>query len=846
MKKLLLNSMAAIFILLAGMNSVCAQMQVQMRNPNQSAMRAAELYQDASSALRMRRLTEARAILLKIIGDYPEDFYASLARRMLVEILRDLNEHEQAITMLKDMLKDGDDGDNQLWARENLCNLLYDLQRFREGVELLESWRGKSPNDLWIERQLARFYLQTGRKDEAWMILETMLERTASPAVFKDLLELSLKSGEVEKLLKTLDDRRTRFRSRDYSSFASDCYLALGLKNKAIEVIKATPDLNREWLLLEKLADLQIETGKIEDALQTLQQTDAIVPDNWTTLKKLGHCLFLLKRSDEAVEIWRRPFLRPQFQRQEQYLNYTTTLIEHQLYEEALQGFGEARQRLGSSSLFAEEVATVLEALGRKSEALNEYIQVFVNGHFSIDVFNKLFESIGPEFDLEKRLRQYLSTSYSMAVRQALLELYFRRQKPSDITQIVQLVVSNHGSLDNFIFERFRQEASVYADNFHFDLCRSLIEARTDSTLALRLAVLLLNMGRLEPIFAETAFARAVEVGRSNTTVDAELKAVLLVELADFAFSVNKDAKTAYELLDRILQSVLLKAAPARAVEAAIARAHIMICDEDYQQAQSLLAENHKNVVAARENIFAASQLGESDYLAKILLEQAFLALNQNDLQKSLDLLKEIVENLPESIWANDALELAMLVTRTSVGDFSLIKNLMQARRKAATGETKEAEKLYEKIVGENASMTAFISELAAEKILQASSHLESDEVLKRIDAFVKENPDHFKSADLLDRKLYILRRKEANENDIRELMQKFIDHFPNDLRSGRFKKLIEQKRLKLKLPEKRLPAIPQTPAGEAGRLLLPVEDADLDQIVPPDELLDLDETGDY
>lgn len=838
------------FGLMAFLLAPCFELSAQMPFPQRRAAQAGDLYQDAAAALRARRLTEARAKLQKIITDYPQDFYAGVARRMLIDILRDLNEHEQAISMLKEILADQKTSENHLWARENLCNLLYELQRFREGIELLEGWRKASPNDVWVERQLARFYLQTGRKDEAWMILEAILERNADAATFRDLLDLALKSDEIDKLLKTLEDRRTRFRSRDYSDFVSDCYLALGKKEKAIEVIKATPELQREWLLLEKLADLQIDTGKIAEALKTLEQIDQITPDNWNTLKKLGHCLFLLKRRDEAIQVWRRPLLRPHFQGQDQYLNFTTTLIEHQLYEEALQGFAEARQKMNSPTLFAEEVATVLEALGRKTEALEEYIQVFANGAFRIEVFNRLYESDSPAFNLEQRLTRLLRESYSIAVRQALIEYYFRRQNQKSIEGIVKLVVASAGVLDDFVFSRLNQEAAVFAANFHFDLCRNLIRARPDSTLGLRLAVLMLRMARLEAILGDVAFNEALALGRSKETADADLKAELLLELADFAFTVKADAKTACELLDLILQSVLLKAAPTRAVAAAIARAHIMICEEDYQQAQSLLAENHKNVSAARENIFAADPIGESDYLAHILLEQAFLALNQHDFQKALDMLKNIVEELPETIWANDALEMAMLVTRTSIGDFSLLKNLLRARRLAATGRSADAEKQYAEIITANASLTVLIEEIEGEMILRAGKHLDDEQLLNKITKFIQARPDHFVSADLLEKKLFLLRKKKTSADEIRELMQMFIDNFPDDLRSGRFKKLIEQNRLLVLPPEKSLKIIPGLEAEQTEIPKLPIfedgGDVDLDQLVPQEEMLDLDETGDY
>ncbi|GAB4267337.1 MAG: hypothetical protein Kow0029_01820 [Candidatus Rifleibacteriota bacterium] len=807
---------------------------------------AARLYQEAQGALRLRRLTQARQYLNKIIKDYPNDTYAFLARRSLVQILKDLNEFEEAIILLKEMIEK-DSFDDGTYAREMLLDMLYELQRFREAIDLIEAWRKKSPNDIWIERQLARFYLQTGRKDEAWMILENMLERTAYPAVFKDLLELAIKSGEVEKLLSVLEDRRARYKNRDFANFVSDCYLALNRKDKAIEAIKSIPDLDREWVLLKKLADLQMETGKIEDAYETLTKIDLIVKDDWDTLKKMGHCLFLMKRRAEAIEVWRRPFLRAHYQRQEQYMNYTSVLIEHQLYEEALAGFDEARRHLGNPTLFAEEVASVLEALGRENEALNEYIQVFKNGIFRKEVFDKLYESSKKGFDLEKNLLEQLNTSFSIAIRQALVELYFRDHKEDSAAKIIKLVNASGGTLDDFFFDRLNQDALVIAGNFHFDLCHTMLELRPKSTLALKAAILMLDMAEIEPIYEEQAFLGAKNLVEAKETTDAELKMQLTLKLARFAYYRLKKNELADKLVDRVLQSNLSGAIPRTVLEAAIFKAEMLINKEEFARAESLLEENYKLVEKARENIFAANPIGETDYLVEILYEKARLALNKFDFQQTLDLLKVIVENYPESIWVNDALSLALFVTKTSVGDFSMIKNILKARRLAAVGNCREAGGLYEKVITENASFTALITEFTAEDILNSSFYLPDDKVLEKIGEFEKLHKNHYATTDLMEKKLFYLRKRNAGADEIKELMQKFIDRFPYDLRSGRFRKLLELNSVLLRRPESQLKLNRKDiePAKSEEIINLP-EEPDLEKVAPNDDFIDLNDTGDF
>ncbi|EKD82594.1 MAG: hypothetical protein ACD_39C01196G0001, partial [uncultured bacterium] len=185
---------------------------------------AAELYQNGMNALRMRRLTVANQQFKELMEKFPDDVHASLAQRQLASVLRDLKEYDQAIDMLKEIVKNDKSPDNARYAQGEILDILYETQRFKQGVDLVEEWRKEKPQDIYLSRQLARFYLQSGRKDEAWLLLETAMEEKA-PGAFKDLLELAVRSGEIEKLMQIVESRRARYRSTDYADYMSDCYL---------------------------------------------------------------------------------------------------------------------------------------------------------------------------------------------------------------------------------------------------------------------------------------------------------------------------------------------------------------------------------------------------------------------------------------------------------------------------------------------------------------------------------------------------------------------------------------------------------------------------------------------
>jgi tetratricopeptide (TPR) repeat protein len=779
--------------------------QFQVGQNSQRSARAANLYQQAQSAMRNRRLQIAQRIFEKIISDYPDDVYAVLSQRMLVEIFRDLNQPEKALELLQTIHDDSNFPDNKNFARKEMLDILYKLNRFREGIELLEKWRKNNKNSIFLNRELAKFFLQSGRKDEAWLLLENILQQTASPKVFKDLLDLAIKSGEVEKLISTLERRRTRFKSRDFSDFLSDCYLALDRKDKAIEAIKGTPNLNRQLGLLKKLADLQIDSNQIKEAYQTLLKVDNIIKDDWDTLKKLGHCLFLMNRKAEAIQTWQAPFKNRHFRRQDQYIKYTTVLIDHQLYEEALKGYAKGRKELGNPTLFAEEVASVLEALGRHKEALNEYIQVLVNGRFKMEIFEKLYAGReSANLNLEKRLRHYLSTGFNVAVRQALMELYFRQKTSNSADKIIELVKSSGGVLDDFFYERLYQDAGFYAGNFHFALCHKMIGKNPDSTLALRIGLLILEMARVEPIYNQAAYNEVTDLIKTGKTADADLKAQLLLRLAEFSFYRLKNVKQTESFIDEILQSELLRATPIQALEAAVLKAHILICKEDYARAESLLKQNHEMVKKAMENIFAANPIGESDYLSRIIYEMAFLEMHRNQPQKALNLLKEIIENYSGSVFTNDALKLALFITRTSVGDFSLAKKCLEAQRLAAVGKCRPAVDKYDEIIKENstASSTSLLKQLEAEKLIAESFCTTPDKILPKLRNFSGQNPDHFMTPDLRKLEIDLSRKAGKDKETIKQMMQNFAGDFANDLRAGRYKKLLESEQTHIVLPQ--------------------------------------------
>jgi tetratricopeptide (TPR) repeat protein len=785
MKKILLITLAAIML------GTMLLAQAVGFNPD-----AAALYQNAMNLLRLRRLNAADQQFRELIEKYPEDIHVMLARRQLASILRDLRQYDQAIDILKEIVRSDKSPDNVRYAQQEILDILHEAQRFRQGVELIEEWRREAPDDVFLSRQLARFYLQSGRKDEAWLLLESVMENSQSaPEAFKDLLELALRSGEIEKLMQVVESRRARWRSTVYADYMSDCHLALGRKDKAVEVLMQTTEVKEHPILLRKLADLQISLGNYADAQNSLMLLLKMMPDDWNTLRRLGHCQFMQNKKTEALETWRGPLRFPFMQRREFYQDYTTVLIEHQLYTEALNAFDEARKTLQQPTMFAEEYASVLDALGRGDEALEEYLKVLGEGFYRHEVFEKLYIAAGKGFDLEgglKRMRQ--QSSYNLAILQALLELNFRRADMKDLEEVSEIVRSSGGNLDDIFYERLNQEALLLPEEFHFVITRMVMQSRADTGLALRLAMLLLEMGPNDHAWRKDAYAAAKDVAASKSVADANLKSLLLIKLADYALYEFNDSKAAHGFLDGILQTELMRAVPDLSVRAAIIKARIMIFEENYPAALELLKQNEEIIKRANQDLFSGDPISESDFQALIHLERARAHAHQGDYQNTLQELKIIIEQFSESEWVNDALTMANFITRRSTGDFGLLKTSFKAERLAITGQRQTARDELKALVTANATASSVLDEIRAEIIELQEHDSDPSALIAEIDRYAQENPTSYKTADLWELKWHLMKRKASSQAEISEHLQTFIDNFPSDLRSGRFKKIIVHK----------------------------------------------------
>ncbi|MBP5470254.1 MAG: tetratricopeptide repeat protein, partial [Candidatus Riflebacteria bacterium] len=549
---------------------------------------------------------------------------------------------EKSIEVYKEIINKSQQIQDKNNAVQQLADVLYSIHRYREGIELLENWM-KNNKDSYKEDEtackLAKFYLQTGNKDEAWLLLERYLEKGSQNA-FNALLDLAMKSGESDKLLSSLESHRTRFKSSVYANHVADCYLALGRKDKAIEAIKENKFYDKDIALLRKLSDIQISDKKIDDAIESLDKLVTLIPTDNQAIRKLGHCYFLKGYKEKAVEIWKQPIKRRYGGNQESYMNFTAILIEHQLLDQALEAFEEARTKLRQDTLFAEEKAAVLEALGRNKEAMEEYLKVLKEGIYKSEIFDKLYNANIDNFSLEKSLIAMNKDNYNQAIKQALIELYFRKANIKDIDKLVNLVDDESAIFfDDLFYDRLRQEALLVPEDFHFTLIKKVMDSRKESSLELKLAALILKMPEYCEKWQIDSYDYAKQAAESDVIADSDLKFELYLKMAEFAFKYMKSPKEADKYLGLLLKQKLIRPSKKLIIEAQLMRAMLNTYMSDFSKSEEIL-NNIGSILEKADREGGLSRLEQEEFLMQQKVEKARLKSHIGQYQEALDSLK--------------------------------------------------------------------------------------------------------------------------------------------------------------------------------------------------------------
>ena len=740
------------------------------------------LYHQALGFYAQRKLKLSRERLEELLKDHPQHPLAFTAKLELAKVLYDLREFDRAIELLIPIANGEDRSGAPQLAREMLIKQLGELNRFKLGVDLMEKWWEADNSDPELGRRLAAFYLQTGKSDEATLLLEGLLERTTNREVFQDLLNLAVRAGTPERLLNTIEQRRFRYRTLEYLDFISDCRLAMGQGKKASDLLHEAPETKNSVVLLKKLGRIDLSLKEYEKAIESFAQLHRLNPLDWENVKALGDCHFLLGRKEQAMTIWRSPLAERLFPGPEGFQMLADVLIEHQLYQEALDVLSEARTTLGNRHLFAEDRARVLQALNRKDEAIEEYLLALSYGAFRFDIFNKLYESQSATFSLKQRLQVALEGNPNLGLKKSLLEVFFREKRMESIPEFHRFRFAD-GLMEEILVERIQQAMTEDPSPFHHQLMLVLMQTHQRSSLALRLGSLVLAYP--EPTTPQKAAAlRETEaLLEIDPCPDITQKISLLIDLAKFCQNQLTDnrkaetyARTALELQAEALH-------PNAAREGLLFLMRLEAFNERFASATQLLDR--------------AKGLPESDDEppARLQLETAWLEAHRGNFQQALESLRTIIDDFPDSLWVNDALSLALSLTMGSEGDLDTLASLLASERAAVRGEIPEALALLEK-AAQTATESPLLKDIQARRFLitaQGTATTTAD-LSAEMDAWMARNPAHWAIPDLMMLKWRRLRETPGHqESEIVELLKEFQERFPGDLRSRRVKLVLQE-----------------------------------------------------
>jgi tetratricopeptide (TPR) repeat protein len=772
-----------------------------------------QLYHEGVNSLRMRQLTPARERFETLIDKFPDHHYANEARFELARVLIDLREFEPAIELLNGLidLPEAPFAPNQIRfdrdkARIKLLDTLYDLQRFRAGIDHLEKWWQEQPGDMTIGRQLSKFYLQAGRIDEARLVLEGLLERTASKDVFNDLLNLAMKTGEVEGLLNRIEQRRTRYRTADYLDFASDCYLAMNKEKEAVELLIDAVETNSDVNLLRKLARIAMKNDDHKSALETYRKMEKILPTDWEIIRGIGVCLYKLGQREEAAAKWRTIVDRNRSL--ESYQNLTEVLIAHKLFEDTLLAYDEARRTMGHPTYFSLERAGVLELLGRETEALEEYLSALSGPVYNANIFERLYEKQTPEFNLRQRIREKLEARPVPSLKQALLEVHMRDQDPESVDELISIDVPG-GIFDDVIYERMKQEVFYRPSEFFHKLVMAMIKRNLASTLALNLSIMMLDFPGQSDEQAQRSVLRAMQVSQVEPPADLALQCRLLGRIGWFYLERLGNIDLAKEYLEAALDDRFKGVNRPAVFDSLLKLMRVQVFLEEFDEAEKTW---QKAVLLNTTDggLYDGSQwpgaelkpgdeleflnsyspfLVEKDAHARLIYEKAWLQSHRSKFQEALNELKKVTQSNPESVWMNDSLDWALFLTMASDAGLGVLDQYLKAERLFMAGDVSEAVEEMKK-TAEVASGTNIGLDAAARAIFMSHRTRPVGELITAIDEFTEENPGHWLGADLLMLKLDLLEAKSAPKQEKLQLLQSFLDNFPSDLRSRHIRML--------------------------------------------------------
>ncbi len=791
MSKTRLFISAAIAILLVSFSAAA------VRADFKASIEATKLYKDALTAFKSGHINLGKKLLEKAVVDYPDDFRAKEIKWQLAEIYKLTGENIKAANLIKDEIEKGLQSYEEYKYISFLAEIYIDLLRYRDASEILEKYLNSNSMHAEAARLLAKTYMLSGRKDEAWLLLGKFVT-SGNKEAFADLLDYALKSGDIRSLMQILDERRLSMRTKDYLDFMFRCRVAMNHLDEAVKLIEENPsiDISPDYFLT--FIEMLVAKNDNKRAIYYLDMFLKKDKYNQRALILMGNC-FNAEGDKLAALTWWRKILGGAYSRSaERYVKYINVLIENNYPNEALDAFDEARIALMDETALAEEKAGVLSALGRDSEAYDEYLNVIQSGSYKQNIFDKLYAD-RKKFNLETKLKAILRKSDITSAEQALIELYLREKKISSVDSIIEVWQSSMGFFDTYLIASLEREAMITPENFHFFLLKSMIPFASERNLQYNLGRIALKMGSSNLALKQETYELATVIANSSSKGFVQSRFDLYADLAEVSLNDINDLTKAETFANALLRvgrqnnenDLYWFAGQAYMAE-------ILFWRGDFDKAEKTLKELALTAEdEGRTNMrLDASAIEETLVLTDYL--RAKLATVKQQYQEALNILNMLIETKGEGSRINDALELALFLTSNSTAKdlssdkFATLNTRVQAKTLAMQGKHAEAADILKALLIKSEGLSPWLWANIGAEMLEFRLKSGSKDFIKETDLYLQKCQYPEQKADAEALKISYYQINGITDSRYKEQLLTFVNSFPDDLRTAAYKKIIE------------------------------------------------------
>ncbi|HOC91695.1 MAG TPA: tetratricopeptide repeat protein [bacterium] len=369
---------------------------------NQSHPRAPEALAFAADIIRKSgRSADAAALYEACLDLYPDSGVADRVKFDIAFLYEGLGRREEAAAVLRSLVaktgtQSAERAGRELIQMYTRAGLLY------EAETAAAAFLSVRPGDVSVRLQLFNILLDRAKYDQAIPVIESLTKEQPDNRGLRELLFKAYKdAGRMKELVAALEqNKKNAPGDLEQARRLKDLYVWDGKTIEAMleleTILKTEPGSVADAVELSKM---YYKEQWVTKARETLERALEIKPGYEPALRELGALWFAEGEMEKALEAWRAAasFNPSDVQ---SYYRMTGYLRQHRLYDMIIDLYTRGREALGQPSLFARDMAWILQMQMRNREAIDEYLKVIAEtpgDSGAREAVFKLLEAEGPE-----------------------------------------------------------------------------------------------------------------------------------------------------------------------------------------------------------------------------------------------------------------------------------------------------------------------------------------------------------------------------------------------------------------------------------------------------------------